>query len=138
MIDQINRIGEEPGPGAAKHKNKPSQIIYLEVDINQTERRFRQYAKDYNKELQNPDFLKEQYAIHRQHKVEVQQSIKSLSIKSTHITTATAITKAYYRHLKQVEQGKIQGEPKFLMNGKAIATLTGMSDRSSRRHVNKL
>ncbi len=115
-----------------------TEIQYLEVDINQTEKRFRQYANDYNKELHNPEFLKEQYQIHKKYKVQTLETIKSLSIKSSHISTALAITKAYFHHLKQIERAKILQDPQFFMNNKAIATMTGMCDRSARRHVNKL
>ena len=118
--------------------HKTDRVLYLELDINQTEKRFRQYAKDYNQELHNPEFLKEQYEIHKQYKVHVQESIKSLSIKNTHILTTISIIKAYYTHLKQIERGQITKEPKFAMNNVAIATMSGMCDRSSRRHVNKL
>jgi len=117
---------------------KTTDILYMEVDINQTEKRFKQYAKDYNKELHNPKFLKEQYQIHKNFKVPIQETVKSLSIKSTHIATTITIIKAYYNHLKQIERGKIIKNPQFMMNNPAIATMTGMSDRSSRRHVNKL
>ena len=117
---------------------KSTEIIYLELDINQTEKRFRQYAKDYNAELHNPEFIKEQYPVHLKNKVQVQQTRKSLTIKSNTITVAIAIIKAYFNHLKLIERGKIVKDPKFTMNNVAIATMTGMSDRSVRRHVNKL
>jgi hypothetical protein len=117
---------------------KSTEIIYLELDINQTEKRFRQYAKDYNKELLNPDFLNEQFLIHQKYNVPVKETRKSLMIKSNTITVTIAIIKAYFSHLRQIEQAKLTKEPIFTMNNKAIASMTGMCDRSSRRHVNKL
>jgi len=119
-------------------QQKSSEVLFLEVDINQTEKRFRQYVKDYNKELQNPEFLEQQYLIHKKYKVQVQETVKSLSIKNTHILTTISIIKAYYTHLKQIERGRIVKDPVFAMNNVAIATMTGMCARSSRRHVNKL
>jgi hypothetical protein len=116
---------------------KLSEIIYLDVDINQTEKRFRKYSKDYNKELHNPGFLKEQYLLHQKYKVKVQESVKSLSIKNTHILTSIAIIKAYYTHLKLIERGKIIKDPIFTMNNEAIGTMTGMCGRSARRHVRR-
>ena len=119
-------------------KQNQTEILYLEVDINQSEKRFRQYAKDYNKELQDPKFIKEQYQLHKEHKVQSQPTIKSLSIKSNHISTVIAIIKAYYHHLKLIERGKLLRNHRFMMNNPAIASMTGMSGRSSQRHVNKL
>jgi hypothetical protein len=136
-----NRISTFKGRGISspnQQNQKQSEILFLELDINQTEKRFRQYVKDYNQELHNPDFLKEQYEVHKKYKVQVQESIKSLSIKNTHILTTISIIKAYYTHLKQIERGKIIKDPIFAMNNVAIATMTGMCARSSRRHVNKL
>jgi hypothetical protein len=121
-----------------KQDQKQSEILFLELDINQTEKRFRKYAEDYNKELHNPEFLKEQHQAHQKYKVQVQESIKSLSIKNTHIQTTSAIIKAYFNHLKQIEKGKIIKDPIFTMNNEAIGTMTGMCGRSARRHVNKL
>ena len=138
MDKQIKRKRGEHKPSSKPRVNKPSQIIYLEVDINQTEKRIKQYAKTYNQELHHPEFLEEQYQRHITQKVQVQKSVKSLSIKSTHITTAIAITKAYYKNLKNIEKGKFTQCESFRLNNKALATLTGMSDRSARRHVNKL
>jgi len=109
-----------------------TSIMYLEVDISQTEKRFKQYANDYNEELYNPTFLKEQFCIHQKFKVQVQESRKSLAIKSTTIIVAMAIVKAYFNHLRLVGRGKLLKEPKFTMNNIAIATMTGMSDRSVR------
>lgn len=123
----------------AKNIQHPkSWLLYLELDINQTEKRFRQYVKDYNQELHNPEFLEEQYQLHKNYKVQVQKSVKSLSIKNTHILTTISIIKAYYTHLKLIERGRIIKEPVFAMNNVAIGTMTGICDRSSRRHVNKL
>jgi len=119
-------------------QHKSSEILFLEVDINQTEKRFRKYASDYNKELHNPEFLKEQYHVHQKFKAKVEQNIKSLAIKSTHIHTTIAIIKAYYSHIKQMERCRIIKDSKFSMNNVALGNMPGMSDRSSRRHVNKL
>ena len=88
--------------------------------------------------LKQTEFLKEQFALHLHHKVEVCESVKSLSIKNTHITSMVAITKAFYQHLKRVEKGSITGVASFRMNNHALATLTSMSPRSAQRHVNKL
>lgn len=125
-------------PAQKQTKASATEIIYLEVDINQTEKRFRQYANDYNKALHNPEFMEEQYKIHQKYKVQSLKTIKSLSIKSSHISTTLAIVKAYFHHLKQIERAKIIKDPQFYMNNKAIAKMTGMCDRSARRHVNKL
>jgi len=115
-----------------------THILYLELDINKTEKRFKQYVKEYNRALHDPVFLQQQYALHKHYKVNVQASIKSLAIKNTHILTAIQIIKAYYQYLKLVERGQIIKDPEFAMNNVGLATMTGMSDRSSRRHVNKL
>jgi len=137
MNTQKQHIGRGVSQPDQQNNSQP-KILYLEVDINQTEKRFRQYAKDYNKELQNPEFRKEQYQIHKNYKVPVQDTVKSLSIKFNQMVTVMAIVKAFYQHLKQIEKAKLIKETKFTMNSKAIATMTGMSDRSARRHVNKL
>lgn len=114
-------------------------IIHLELDLTKTRKLFLKYASEYNTLLElDPGYLHSEYEKHCAEGIpDLKETVKSLSIKNGHILTAQAIMEAYYIHLKNMKSTGITVSG-FEINSPAMATMTGTSARTIRRHIKKL
>lgn len=117
--------------------------IILEPDFKLSEERIKTYAEKYNHKLKvakaknDTAFIEKKYQNQKRHNSETKESVNSLIIKSSHITTAIAILKAFHGHLKNVNSAGTNPTP-FEINNQALATKLSMSKRTSMRHIAKL